>query len=353
MNRKVELILVMLFPVILSSQEQKEYKINTIAFYNVENLFHPEDDPLTFDDDRTPTGKDRWTYDVYKDKLKNMAKVISLIGVKECQNTPAIIGLAEIENRQVLEDLINEPVLRSKNYGIIHFDSPDRRGIDVALLYQKALFIPTHQKSYELMIYDHKTSKRVYTRDQLVVSGYLDGDLLHILVNHWPSRRGGVSRSAYKREKAARLNKKIVDSLFEINPYAKIITMGDFNDEPNNISLKKILDAKDKQEKVKLKELYNPMSKMAKKGGGSHAWDDGWTIFDQIIVSKELIKKDFSNYRYYKAGIFNESLLTTPTGKYKGYPFRSFSNGVYTGGYSDHFPVYLYVIKEKKSLKQL
>ncbi|KAA1247297.1 endonuclease/exonuclease/phosphatase family protein [Aquimarina sp. RZ0] len=334
---------------ILFSQEKKTYKINTIAFYNVENLFDTEDDPITFDDDRTPDGKDHWTEDIYKDKLKNMAKVISEIGSDVTKNTPAIIGVAEIENRKVLEDLANEAVLLPKDYGIVQFDSPDRRGIDVALLYQKALFRPVNTSTHELLIYNgNDITKRVYTRDQLLVSGYLDGDLIHIIVNHWPSRSGGEARSRHKREKAAELNKKIIDSLFDIDPYAKIITMGDLNDDPDNASVKKILAAKSKKEDVPLKGLYNPMYTMAKKGIGSLAWRDSWNLFDQIIVSKGLLNKDYSSYQYYKAGVFNKNYLANPRGRYKGYPYRSFANGAYTGGYSDHFPVYVYVIKEIK-----
>src|SRR5690606_11655853 len=193
-----------IFVAVAPAQEQKQYKVNTIAFYNVENLFDYEDDPMTFDDDRTPEGKDRWTRDIYEAKLANMAKVISEIGADVTGMTPAIIGVCEVENRRVLEDLLNQAPLAKKDYGIVHFDSPDRRGIDVALLYQKKLFIPTHKKAYELEIYDDQDrSKRIYTRDQLLVSGMLDGEKISIIVNHWPSRSGGEERSRPKRMKTA------------------------------------------------------------------------------------------------------------------------------------------------------
>jgi len=333
---------------ILFSQEKKVYKINTIAFYNLENLFDTEDDPITYDDDRTPDGKDHWTEEIYKDKLKNMAKVISEIGADVTKNTPALLGVAEIENRKVLEDLVNESALLPKDYGIVQFDSPDRRGIDVALLYQKSLFRPVSSSAHELLLYNNNDpEKRIYTRDQLLVSGYLNGDLIHVIVNHWPSRSGGEARSRHKREKAAELNKKIIDSLFDIDPYAKIITMGDLNDDPDNTSVKKILAAKSEKEDVKLKGLYNPMYNMSKKGIGSLAYRDSWNLFDQIIVSKGLLGKDYTSYTYYKAGVYNKNYLANPRGRYKGYPYRSFANGAYTGGYSDHFPVYIYLIKEK------
>lgn len=328
-------------------QNEKQYKVNTIAFYNVENLFDYEDDPITFDDDRTPEGKDHWTQEIYEAKLANMAKVISEIGEDVTGTSPAIIGVSEIENRRVLEDLLNQEPLVKKDYGIVHFDSPDRRGIDVALLYQKKLFTPTNYKAYELVIYDDQDrSKRIYTRDQLLVSGMLDGEKIHVIVNHWPSRSGGEARSRPKRIKAAELNKQIMDSLFSEDPYAKIITMGDLNDDPTNESVKDILKAKNDRENMKIKELYNPMEDMFKQGLGTLAYRDGWNLFDQIIISTELAKKDYSSYRFYKAGIFNKSYLATPRGQYKGYPFRSFVNG-YTGGYSDHFPVFIYLIKEK------
>ena len=330
----------------LQAQEKKQYKIITIAFYNVENLFDTINDPVTFDDDRTPGGKDNWTQEVYKDKLQNMAFAIKNIGAELAQDTPALIGLSEIENRKVLEDLINEPLLAEKDYGIVHFDSPDRRGIDVALLYRKEKFIPMVSVSRELLLYDsYEPGKRVYTRDQLVVTGYLDGEKIHVIVNHWPSRSGGVAGSSYKRNKAAALNKKIIDSLQLKDPYAKIITMGDFNDDPSDKSLSSILGAKANKKQVGLKGMYNPMAALSEKGIGSSAYRDSWNLFDQIILSETFLKKDFSSYQFYQANIFNANFLITDSGQYKGYPYRSFGYSGYTGGYSDHFPVYIYLIK--------
>lgn len=329
------------------AQSARQYKIITIAFYNLENLFDTENDPITFDDDRTPEGRNRWTDEIYADKVAKMAQVIADVGKEATGRAPALIGVAEIENRRVLDDLANRPDLLPFDYGIIQFDSPDRRGIDVALLYQKALFTPTNYKAKPLLIYDSQDrDKRIYTRDQLVVSGKLDGDLIHLIVNHWPSRSGGEARSRYKRVRAAELNKRIIDSLHSDDPYAKIITMGDFNDDPTNKSVKKILGAKADRDKIGLKELYNPMEAMFKKGIGTLAYRDGWNLFDQIILSDALLEDDYSSYRYYKAGIYNKPYLSNPRGRYKGYPYRSFANGIYTGGYSDHFPVYVYLIKE-------
>ena len=330
------------------AQEEKTYNVITIAFYNLENLFDFKDDPLTFDDARTPNGKDHWTEEDYRAKVKNMAEVISEIGKDLTQTPPTIVGVCEIENRQVLEDITNEKVLARNEYGIIHFDSPDRRGIDVGLLYQKKMFTPTNYKAYPLYIYDNNdVSKRVYTRDQLLVSGILDGEKIHIIVNHWPSRSGGEFRSRYKRIKAAELNKRLIDSIFSEDPYAKIINMGDLNDDPINTSIKEVLNTKADRDKLKIKDLFNPMEKMYKSGLGSLAWRDAWNLFDQTILSSELLKKDYSSYRYYKAGIFNKLFLTNSSGQYKGYPYRSFDKGAFTGGYSDHYPVYVHLIKER------
>ena len=328
-------------------QNEKAYKVNTVAFYNLENLFDYEDDPLTFDDDRTPDGKDHWTKEIYEAKLKNMAQVISEIGADVTGTSPAVIGVCEIENRRVLEDLVNQEALLGKDYGIVQFDSPDRRGIDVALLYQKKVFTPTNYKAFELKIYeDNDPTQRIYTRDQLLVGGMLDGEKIHFIVNHWPSRSGGEARSRYKRIKAAKLNKQIIDSLLSDDPYAKIISMGDLNDDPTSPSLAEVLKPKRDRNTVGLKELYNPMEDMYKKGLGTLAWRDGWNLFDQMILSSELNKKDYTSYRFFKAGIYNKNYLANPRGRYKGYPYRSFADGGFTGGYSDHFPVFLYLIKE-------
>ena len=346
---KIPLLIVLILTVTtVFSQEKKAYKVNTIAFYNLENLFDTENDPLTYDDDRTPDGKDHWTEEIYQDKLKNMAKVMAEIGAEVSGSAPTIIGVCETENRKVLEDLVNQETLVEQDYGIIQFDSPDRRGIDVALLYKKKLFTPTHYKAKKLLIYDdNDKSKRVFTRDQLVVSGVLDGEKIHLIVNHWPSRSGGEKRSRSKRIKAAKLNRQIIDSIFSDDPYAKIITMGDLNDDPSNTSVKDHLNAKRKTSELGIKELYNPMEDLAKQGYGSLAYRDSWNLFDQIIISTELTKKDFSSYRFYQAGIYNKTYLVNAHGRYKGYPYRSFASGSYTGGYSDHFPVYIYLVKEK------
>lgn len=211
---------------------------------------------------------------------------------------------------------------------------------------KKHFFKPITTSSHELLIYDDLSRKRVYTRDQLLVSGELDGELIHVIVNHWPSRSGGEARSRSKRVGAAKLNKRIIDSLQSIDPYAKIFTMGDFNDNPTNESIKGVLKAERKENKVGLKGVFNPYENMFKQGLGSNAYRDAWSLFDQILFTQPLLEKDYSSFRFYKAGIFNKPYLTNKQGKYRGYPFRSFDFGGFTEGFSDHFPVYVYLIKE-------
>ncbi|WP_084625649.1 endonuclease/exonuclease/phosphatase family protein [Salinimicrobium xinjiangense] len=331
----------------VNAQQKEDYQVANIAFYNLENLYDIFDDPLIFDDDRTPTGKDRWTEEVYQKKLNNMAFAISRIGQEHTGGPPDILGVCEVENLQVLEDLVKTPLLAPYGYDIIHYDSPDRRGIDVALLYRKKIFSPQNSTKHELVLYDPKVpDNRIYTRDQLVVSGNLGGEPIHLLVNHWPSRSGGEKLSSHKRENAARLNLKITDSLQRIDPYARIIIMGDFNDDPQNKSLRKVLGAKSKKDQVGLKDFYNPYAGMAKTGAGSLAYRDKWNLFDQILVSKSLIEKDPTKFTFFRAYIFNEPFLVTPSGQYKGYPFRSFGSTGFTDGYSDHFPVYILLVRK-------
>lgn len=359
---------IFLFSLAKTFAQQKNYAIHTLAFYNFENLFDTINDPSTNDDEWTPKGAQHWTSKKYEQKLLNLSRVLLEIGSSENTNSPTFIGCSEIENRGVLEDLIKEPKLINKEYGIIHFDSPDKRGIDVALLYQKKYFRPTTYTNIPLVVYrkevftktitkveaSDKTddnievsdqNNRVFTRDQLLVTGFLDGEEINIIVNHWPSRSGGEKKSSPFREAAGALNRKIIDSLQRINPNAKVITLGDLNDGPFNKSVKLALGAKANKADVLPLGVFNPFEDMAKKGLGTIAYRDSWDIFDQIMVSQSLIQNDFSSFRYWKAGIYNKSFLIQTSGQYKGYPKRHSATEV---GFSDHFPVYIYLIKEMK-----
>lgn len=337
------------FSIAYSQKKQKNYAIRTIAFYNLENLFDTIND-VSIDDEASPIMELKGNKSiVYWDKIDKLGSVIAQIGEEKAKTSPAIIGVSEVENLSVLEDLVNSTHLQKKNYGIIHYDSPDKRGIDVALLYQKKYFKPIHHQAFNPNIY--RNNYKVYTRDQLLVSGYLDDELIHVIVNHWPSRRGGEAKSRPLREKAAYQNTKIIASLREKDPDAKIMIMGDFNDDPINSSFKKVLKAKSKKKEMQEKDIYNPYEELFRRGFNTLGYRDNLNLFDQILCTSPLINKgdtDFSTYKMYKAMIFNKRFLTTKKGKFKGYPFRSFSFGNYTGGYSDHYPVYLYLIKEIK-----
>jgi exonuclease III len=348
MNYLKILILALLSSAVFNiyAQEKKLYQIHTLAFYNLENLFDTINDPTKFDESSPIMELKTNRAEVYKKKVKNMARVIADIGFEITNNTPAIIGICEVENREVIEDVINDSLLRDKNYGIVHYSSPDIRGIDVALLYQKKLFKPISTSSHELKIYDGITRNRIYTRDQLLVSGELEGDLIHIMVNHWPSRSGGEAKSEPNRKAAAKLCKRLVDSLQVIDPYAKVFILGDLNDNPTDLSIKDGLKTEKNRKKVGLKGIYNPYENYFKDGLGTTAFRDSWSLFDQIMITKPLLEKDFTSFRFYKANIYNKNYLIDKSGTYKGYPKRSFSYSGFTDGFSDHFPVYIYVIKE-------
>jgi hypothetical protein len=207
-------------------------QLSCVAFYNIENLFDTIDNEDVNDLEYTPAGSNKWNSHKYNSKLKNMSYALSQLGLDLSPVGAAVIGVCEVENRGVLEDLVKQPDLAARTYDIVHYDSPDRRGIDVALLYNPKLFIVSNSKSYRLRTED----PNFLTRDQLMVSGYLLGEKVHIIVNHWPSRTGGEERSRPKRNAAAALTRSIVDSLFNVEPKARIIVMGDLNDDPMNES---------------------------------------------------------------------------------------------------------------------
>lgn len=322
----------------------QQYKIGCLAFYNLENLFDLEDDPSIRDEDFTPSGDLNWTAAKYAEKMGHLADIIADLGTKMNPDGPAIIGTCEIENRSVLEDLVKEEKIKQRDYQIIHFDSPDRRGIDVALLYQPKYFKPTNSKAVPFNLVK-KNGKKVYTRDILMVEGLFDGEPMTFLVNHWPSRSGGEAASRYLREHAASHCKRIVDSLEAINPNAKVVIMGDLNDDPVSSSLKNVMQAKGKSNKVKAGDTFNPMFSYFKKGIGTTAWRDAWSLFDQILLTKGFLNRNDTGYQFYQAGIHNPRHLVQKTGRYQGYPFRTFSSGNYIGGYSDHFAVYAYLVK--------
>ncbi len=340
----ITLIAVSVFTLNLNAQK-KQYKIKCIGFYNLENLFDTIDSPDTYDYEFLPSGKKVWTSERYHKKLHNMAEVISQIGDEKIKGGPDILGISEIENKSVVEDLIKEPQLIKSEYGIVHYESPDERGIDVGLIYKKNSFKVTHT-SYHNLHFDFDPHDK--TRGQMVVTGVFDKtDTINIIVNHWPSRGGGQKVSEPKRDAAGDLCRHLVDSILNLNENAKIIVMGDLNDNPDNASVVKHLQSKGKESKLKKGDLYSPFYKVYKNGVGTTAYRDAWSFFDQLIISQTLLSKNTSDFVFWKAGICRKPFMIQQDGRFKGYPKRTFSFDRFQNGYSDHFPTYLFLIKEK------
>jgi len=341
--RKITFILLFLFSVLAADGQQ--VRAGLIAFYNLENLFDTIDTPDVLDEEFTPDGPNKWTGSRYMAKLDNMALAISRIGEDDgWSGGPAILGVSEIENRSVLEDLASHPLLKESNYQIVHYDSPDLRGVDVALMYRPRFFSVTASASPSLDLFD-ESGERIYTRDQLVVSGLFDGEPMHFIVCHWPSRSGGELTSRPRRNAAAALSRRLVDSLLAIDSSAKVFVMGDLNDDPVDESLRTYLKASGNPERLREGELFNTMFPLFRKGIGSLYYRDGMNLFDQIIITPSLLGSDYSTYKFLHARVFNSSFLVQKDGQYKGYPLRSFVGTVWQGGYSDHFPVYVFIAR--------
>ena len=311
--------------------------VATISFYNVENLFDTIDDPRTDDDDFTPKGKKKWTYKRYLNKIEKLSSVISQLGLNRSKYPPAIIGLAEVENANVVSDLANSSNLRKYHYGFVHHNSPDERGIDVALLYNKIAFELIDSETYPVFL-EKETGERDYTRDILKVSGNLYGELVHILVNHWSSRREGAAETEHKRITAAETVRSIVDTINSKEMDPKIIIMGDFNDDPTSKSVQKYMVQKD---------FFNPMKELLDKDkSGTLTFNGSWNLFDQIIFSKNFLNKEKGKFYFKQAKVFNRDWMKIYKGKFKGSPFRTYIGKWYQGGFSDHFPVYAFLKKE-------
>ena len=329
---------------IISAQQSTTPQRVTVAFYNLENLFDTIDQENN-DEEFLPEGANRWTPERYQHKLRNMSHVISLIG----GDGPAIIGVAEIENRGVLEDLIAQDSLRDKHYDIVHYDSPDRRGIDCAILYQPEVYKVFASGVRAVEIPDEPWIK---TRDVVYASGLIDGEIVHVLVGHWPSRSGGEAVSLHRRMAAAKTMRSVADSLYTLFPGSKVIMMGDFNDDPISPSVREGLGVQNHPEKTNPDDYYTPMLQLYNKGMGTLAYRDVWNLFDIIAVNGELIGSNPTTWQLYRdpettdmAFIFKQSFMIQQSGQYKGYTLRTFVGGQWQGGYSDHFPVYVYLVK--------
>lgn len=294
----------------------------------------------------TPSSAKNYNTKIYKQKLENQARVISELGAHYTKTAPAVVGLLEVENRQVIEDLVKQPALAKYDYGIIHYNSYDARGIDVALIYQKRRFTPTKSWKKEVVNFNSE-GKRSYTRDILVVTGFLDNEKVAFFMNHWPSRSGGEAASLPKRNAAAAVLKQQMDSIRAMDPSTKLISMGDYNDDPINASLKTHLGAAfSKKDLSEEKPYLNLMYPLFKKGVASLAYQNAPNLFDQIIVSKNLLSDNVTDtFSVYKTEIFAPAYLINKEGSFRGYPFRSWNGDKFTGGYSDHFPAFVILQK--------
>ncbi len=305
--------------------------IFSIAFYNLENLFDINHNEYTLDKDFTPVGDLQWNKDRYNLKIHNLSTAISKIGTNQSNFPPVFLGLAEVENDKVLEDLIQSENLKPYQYDFVHYESPDERGIDVAFLYQKEYFELDYSDTYTLYLTDNEQN-RDYTRDILLVCGKLFNEQVYIIINHWPSRSNGTKSTENKRIKAAQLAQKVIADIYSDTSNPKIIIMGDFNDVPNSNSIKNILVTSD---------FFNPMIELQQERKGSIYHNRKWLLFDQIIFSKNFLSDEKVYFKNVK--IFDEYFLQEKYGKTKGAPLRTYLGKRYVGGYSDHFPVYAYL----------
>lgn len=333
----------------VSQAQEKKFNVYAVGFYNLENLFDTCHDAGKKDYDFLPSGSYKWNGIKYSHKLANMARVLSEMGsdVLPASVGCAVIGLSEVENSKVLDDLTAEPALAARGYKYCHIEGPDRRGIDCALLYNPSLFTV---RDVKLVPYVQSLEKdsAFYTRGFLTVSGTLSGEHVTVIVNHLPSRFSG----SFYREQGAKQIRAVKDSLLLDDPQVKVIVMGDMNDDPMDKSMAEALGAKREIAEVGDADMYNPWWNVLKSGHGTLYYNGAWNLFDQIILSPALLcrdgKKDYSTLKYFKHNIFRRDYMIQQEGKYKGSPLRTHAGGVWLDGFSDHLPTVVYLVKEKK-----
>ena len=339
------LLSVCLLGAMLIAFAQKPYKV---VFYNLENLFDTINDPNKNDEEYLPEGARKWTTYRYNQKLANMSRVLFDIAAKD-KNFPAVIGVSEIENRLVLEDLLATPKLAKTNYHIVHYDSPDRRGVDCAFFYRPDQFKLEGSEAHKVSF---PGRPNFYTRDLVAMWGKIEGEPFYFIVSHWPSRLGGKERSQYSRDHVAAQCKHICDSVRKVNPSTKVVIMGDFNDDATDASVVEVLGAKRHIDKLGANDMFNPFNEMYRKGYGTLAYRDAWNLFDNIVVSENLATgstgalklQKYDKSKFY-GNIFISPYMVQQEGQYKNYPLRSFVGSNFQNGYSDHFPVYIYIGK--------
>lgn len=325
-------------------------QIRCIAFYNLENLFDTLHDEGKNDYEYLPDGKMQWTGLKYRNKIHNMSYALSQLGTDYDSRGPICIGVSEVENIGCLKDIVVDIKQYGRNYEPILLEGPDRRGVDVGFLYNPEFFKPVNIKGYTLYAH-YADGGEVHSRYQLLVSGYMLGEhpeKIHILVNHWPSRYGGELSSRATRDTAAMLTKYICDSIYTKEDKAKIVIMGDLNDDPFNHSTADVLGARKTREEVEPHGYFNTLWLKLDKGIGSLAYQGSWNLFDQIIISEPLMnaKLEDGKWTYWKSQIFNKPFLTVQEGTEKGTPLRTHKSGAWQNGYSDHYPTMIYLLRK-------
>lgn len=314
--------------------QQKNTGNVTVAFYNCENLFDTHHQPGKQDNDFTPTGKYHYTQYIFEQKLHNIATVFQSMDGSD--NNLAIAGLAEIENDKVLDDLCKQPELSNKHFRHICHEGPDPRGIDVGFIYDPSLFVLLKEEVVPLIFTG--TGHSSHGRDILHVYGILDGDTVHVFVNHWTSRRQGEDESERKRVQAAQANKDVIDQLMEKDPNTRVIVMGDLNDNPTDRSIIEILAAKSDRDKTGRSELYNPFTDLYNRGEGTEKYRSKWNLFDQVMISGSLLQNTTHHLHYDEAEIYHPDFIVNHK-KHSDEPKRSFVGSKWANGYSDHYPV--------------
>ena len=343
MKKNLLMLCIALFSVATLYAQEKPY---SVVFYNLENLFDIYDDPETHDEEFTPNGIKQWNEIKYQKKLTNMERVLFDIA-KIQKDYPIVIGVSEIENRTVLEDLISQPNLKGANYRICHYDSPDARGVDVAFLYRSDVFKLEGSDNIKLKVEELPNFR---TRDLVVMWGTIEGEPFYFLVSHWPSRLGGKEASQFKRDACARQIRQIKDSLLRENSATKVIVMGDFNDDATDASIVKTMGAKGKVKELVEGDFFNPYNAMLRAGLGTLAYQDAWNLFDNICVTENLVNAKSGELKLIKGNKYYGNIFTRPymlqqEGQYKGYPLRTFVTNNFQNGFSDHFPVFIYIGK--------
>ena len=357
MKKPIKLLLALALAALQCSCVYAQKQSHVIGYYNLENLFDTYDDPTRNDEEFLPEGKNKWTPAKYAKKISNMARVIrAMHDDNGCWHT--ILGVSEVENRLVLEDLVCDPQIKDADYQIVHYDSPDRRGIDVALLYDPRKFTLLDSESLPFTFMDSRVEFTLTqeamdyfrTRDVLMVRGMIADEMFAFFVLHSPSRIGG--KGGDLRSRMCEIAYERADELEAEYPGIKIVVMGDMNDNPTDDSQKVWLHGKATIEEMRPGDFFCPYERMLADGYGSLAYQGSWNIYDIQQVNYDLAVAPEGGFRIrpivkgkYYGRVFKKPFMTQQDGQYKGQPFRTFSNGAFIGGYSDHYPTYIVISK--------